>query len=243
MEQVSPAALVTGGSGGIGRAVALRLSSDGYHVIIHYRANESGAEAVRRQIRAQGGSAEVCQFDVNDRKAAASALEGLLARHTVRVAVLCAGVRSDEAMVFMTEEQWDGVLSANLSAFYVVVKPIVKQMLLHRAGRIIAISSTSGEAGLRGQVNYCAAKAGIIGAVKALALECAKRNVLVNAITPGFIETDMTAEMNREEMIGRIPLNRLGTPEDVAAAASFLASPGAGYITGQVLRVNGGIYM
>lgn len=238
-----PSALVTGAGRGIGRAIALRLARDGYHVVVNFRANAKEAETTLQQIIAEGGSAELCPFDVVDRKAAAIALDGLLARLTVHVVVLCAGVRSDEALVFMNEEQWDTVLNTNLSAFYTVVKPIVKHMLLNRGGRVIAISSTSGEAGLAGQVNYCAAKAGIIGAVKALALECAKRNVLVNAVSPGFIDTEMLSGMDPKDIVARIPLKRMGTPAEVAAAVSFLASPEAGYITGQVIRVNGGIYM
>ncbi|HEX7510171.1 MAG TPA: 3-oxoacyl-ACP reductase FabG [Chitinivibrionales bacterium] len=243
MAQTGHAALVTGGSGGIGRAIALRLAKDGYHVIVHFHAQADSAGAVAGQIVGEGGSAELCQFDVTDRDAVSSAMEGLLSRHTLHVAVLCAGVHKDEAMVFMTGEQWDEVLETNLVSFFAVVKPIVKQMALNRTGRIIAISSTSGEAGMRGQVNYSAAKAGIIGAVKALALECAKRGVLVNAISPGFIDTEMLTGMPKADIIGKIPLNRLGTPREVAAAASFLASPDSSYITGQVLRVNGGSYM
>jgi|MGYP001591887036 3-oxoacyl-[acyl-carrier protein] reductase len=237
------AALITGGSRGIGRAIALRLAKDGYHAIINFRVNTAEAQRTLQLIVNDGGSAELSQFDVVDRKAAATALEGLLARYTVEVLVLCAGIRRDEALVFMNEDQWDSVLDTNLSSFYTVVKPVVQQMLLNRNGRIIAISSTSGESGVQGQVNYCAAKAGIIGAMKALALECAKRNVLVNAITPGFIETEMLSGMDRKALAQTIPLKRLGTPEEVAATVSFLASSGAGYITGQVIRVNGGIYL
>jgi 3-oxoacyl-[acyl-carrier protein] reductase len=143
----------------------------------------------------------------------------------------------------MDEDQWDNVLSTNLNSFYAVARPVVKHMLLNRSGRIIVISSTSGETGLAGQVNYSAAKAGLIGAVKALALECARRGVLVNAVTPGFIDTGMTDGLNIQEIKGKIPLNRLGTPEEVASAVSFLASPDSSYITGQVIRVNGGVYL
>jgi 3-oxoacyl-[acyl-carrier protein] reductase len=157
--------------------------------------------------------------------------------------VFCAGIRADELLVFMNDDQWDGVIAANLDGFYNVAKPVVKHMALNRSGRIIVISSTSGESGLIGQVNYSAAKAGLIGAVKALSLECAKRGVLVNAITPGYIDTGMTSGLNTDEIKSRIPLNRLGSPEEVASVASFLASSGSSYITGQVIRVNGGVYL
>jgi 3-oxoacyl-[acyl-carrier protein] reductase len=143
----------------------------------------------------------------------------------------------------MTEEHWDNVLATDLLSFHGVVKPVVKQMVLNRQGRIIVVSSTSGESGLPGQVNYSAAKAGLIGAVKALALECAKRNVLVNAVTPGFIETEMTVALKTKELVQRIPMARVGKPEEVASVVSFLASPGASYITGQAIGINGGIYM
>ncbi len=157
--------------------------------------------------------------------------------------MLCAGIRQDELLVFMSEEQWDSVIDTNLSSFYGVVKPIVRHMIPSRAGRVIVISSTSGESGLIGQVHYAAAKAGLIGATRSLARECAKKNVLVNAVTPGFIETGMTQDVNKKELVKKVPLNRFGKPEEVAAAVSFLASDDAGYITGQVLRVNGGAYM
>jgi 3-oxoacyl-[acyl-carrier protein] reductase len=236
-------ALITGASGGIGRAISLRLAKDGYHIIVNYHANEIEAQATASQIVNQGGSAELCPFDVSDRAATAAALKDVLAKHTLRVVILAAGVRHDEALVFMNDDQWDEVIGVNLNSFYAVVKPIVQQMLLNRDGRIIALSSTSGESGLAGQVNYAAAKAGVIGAIKSLALECAKRNVLVNAIAPGFIETGMLEGMDRKETAAAIPMKRLGRPDEVAAVASFLASADASYITGQVIRVNGGIYL
>jgi 3-oxoacyl-[acyl-carrier protein] reductase len=159
------------------------------------------------------------------------------------VLVLSAGIRHDELLIFMSDDQWDSVLNTNLSSFYAVAKPVVRHMMLNRTGRIIAISSTSGESGLAGQVNYSAAKAGLVGAVKALARECAKRDVLVNAVTPGFIATDMTENVNEKKLLQNVPLNRPGTPEEVAAAVSFFASDDASYITGQVIGVNGGVYM
>jgi 3-oxoacyl-[acyl-carrier protein] reductase len=243
MADTKPVALVTGASRGIGRAIALRLARDGYHIVINFRSNTIEAQATLGLICDNGGSAELCGFDVADRKATGAALTDLLTKHTLQALVLCAGIRRDELLVFMDEDQWDNVLSTNLNSFYAVARPVVKHMLLNRSGRIIVISSTSGETGLAGQVNYSAAKAGLIGAVKALALECARRGVLVNAVTPGFIDTGMTDGLNIQEIKGKIPLNRLGTPEEVASAVSFLASPDSSYITGQVIRVNGGVYL
>jgi Dehydrogenases with different specificities (related to short-chain alcohol dehydrogenases) len=243
MTDKKPVALVTGASRGIGRAIALRLARDGYHVIINFRSNVLEAQATLKQICDKGGSGELCQFDVADRKATGAALADLLTKHTLKALVLCAGVHQDELLIFMNEDQWDNVLSVNLNSFYAVVKPVVKHMVLNRSGRIIVISSTSGETGLPGQVNYSAAKAGLIGAVKALALECARRGVLVNAVTPGYIDTGMTDGLNLQEIKAKIPLNRLGTSAEVASAVSFLASPDSSYITGQVIRVNGGIYL
>jgi 3-oxoacyl-[acyl-carrier protein] reductase len=237
-------AIVTGGSRGIGRAISIRLAADGYHVVINYRSNTEEAQKTLDTITSAGGSAELCPFDVTDRAAAGAAMAGLLSRHQhVEVLVFCAGIRYDELLIFMTEEHWDAVLATNLLCFHAIVKPVTKHMVLNRKGRIIVISSTSGESGLPGQVNYAAAKAGLIGAVKALALECAKRNVLVNAVTPGFIETEMTEALAKKELVQRIPMARVGKPEEVAGVVSFLASGDASYITGQVIGINGGIYM
>ncbi len=235
-------ALVTGGSRGIGRAVSQRLARDGFHVVINYRSNHGEAQKTLESITGSGGSAELCPFDVTDKTAVAAALEPLLERSPVHTLVFSAGVHEDNLLVFMSEEQWERVLTTNLQCFYYVVKPVVKQMLLKRAGRVIVISSTSGESGVAGQVNYAAAKAGVIGAAKSLALECAKRGVLVNAVTPGFIKTAMVESMDAKQLSARIPLGRLGEPEEVAGVVSFLASDDSSYITGQVLRVNGGVY-
>ena len=243
MTNSKPIALVIGASGGIGRAIAERLALDGHHVIINFHSGEVRAEGVLASIVRAKGSGELCPFDVTDRNAVGGAMAELMAKHTLSVLVFCAGVRADELLVFMSDDQWDGVLAANLDGFYNVAKPVVKHMALNRSGRIIVISSTSGESGLAGQVNYSAAKAGLIGAVKALSLECAKRGVLVNAITPGYIDTGMTSGLDTEEIKSRIPLNRFGRPEEVASVASFLASSDSSYITGQVIRVNGGVYL
>jgi 3-oxoacyl-[acyl-carrier protein] reductase len=235
-------ALVTGGSRGIGRAISQRLARDGFHVIVNYRSNHDEAEATCRAIAEAGGSAERCAFDVTDKEAVAAALTPLLEKHALHTLVFNAGIHHDSLLVFMSEEQWEQVLRTNLTSFYYVVRPVVKQMLLARAGRVVVVSSTSGESGVAGQVNYAAAKAGLIGAAKSLALECAKRGVLVNAVTPGFIRTEMTEKMDQKQLAGRVPLARLGEPAEVAAAVSFLASEDSSYVTGQVIRVNGGVY-
>jgi len=236
-------ALVVGGSRGIGRAICLRLARDGFYVAINYRSNTFEAEKTLADIREAGGDGRLCPFDITDRTAARTALDSLLGSLTIETLVMSAGVRSDQLLIFMTDAQWDEVIDTNLRSFHTIVRPVVKQMLLDRKGRIIVISSTSGQSGLPGQVHYAATKAGLIGAVKALAQECAKRNVLVNAVTPGFIETDMTGDMDRSQVTARIPMTRFGTAAEVASVVSFLASPDSSYVTGQVIAVNGGIYM
>ncbi len=235
--------LVIGGGRGIGRAVSVRCARDGYHVIINYRANTDEATVTLKTITDAGGSAELRQFDIVNSAATARSIAELLAVRPVDALVHCAGIRRDELLVFMQEEQWDEVLDTNLKSFYRIVRPVVKEMLLRRQGRIVVISSTSGQAGLPGQVHYSAAKAGLIGAVKALALECAKRNVLVNAVAPGFIATDMTGDVHVKEFVKRIPLQRFGGAEEVASVVAFLLSDDSSYMTGQVVAVNGGIYL
>jgi len=238
-------ALVTGGSRGIGKAITERLAKDGFHVIINFRSNSTEAQATLDSVIENNGSAELAQFDIADREAVSKAMAAICERHadSLHTLVLCAGIRHDDLLIFMSPENWDKVLTTDLMSFYSVVKPFVRHLLLNRAGRIIVISSTSGESGLPGQVNYSAAKAGLIGATKALASECAKRNVLVNAVTPGFIDTDMLDPAKTKEMAARVPLGRVGHPHEVASVVSFLASNESSYITGQVIRVNGGIYM
>ncbi|MGA3174468.1 MAG: 3-oxoacyl-ACP reductase FabG [Syntrophorhabdales bacterium] len=236
-------ALVTGGSRGIGRAISLRLARDGFHVVINYIRDRNEAKRTLTTIIMNGGSAELSQFDVSDVDAVQSSLGDIMARHQIDVLVLNAGIRKDGLLALMTDRQWREVIEVNLLSFLSIVKPVVRQMLLNRHGSVIVISSTSAQAGLPGQANYAASKAGLIGATKSLALECAKRNVLANVVAPGYIETDMTKDVDRQRILASVPMQRLGRPEEVAGVVSFLASEEARYITGQVIAVNGGAYM
>lgn len=239
-----PLALVTGASRGIGAACARALGKDGFHVLVHYLQQAEQAAQVVDEIAAVGGSAETLQFDIGDTQAAAGALEALQeSRGALAGLVLNAGIRMDALLAMMLPEEWHKVMAVNLDGFYNVTKSVVKGMLLARQGRIVAITSVSGQTGMAGQVNYAASKAGLIGAVKALAREVGKRNITVNAVAPGYIETDMLAGLDPSRLVGQIPLGRVGRPDEIAAAVSFLISPAAGYITGHVLSVNGGIYL
>ena len=240
---MSNSVLVTGSSRGIGKAIALRLARDGFDVVLHCRSGRAEAEAVAQQIVAMGRAARVLQFDIGDRAAAAAALEADIAAHGCYYGVVCnAGVARDNAFPAMSGEDWDIVLQTNLDGFYNVLNPLVMPMVQRRKpGRIVTMASVSGLIGNRGQVNYSAAKAGIIGATKALALELAKRAITVNCVAPGLIETDMISEVPLDEALKLIPARRVGTPEEVAAAVSFLVGAEAGYITRQVISVNGGM--
>ena len=236
-------ALVTGASRGIGRAVAVALAADGCHVLINFRSRQPAAEETLALIQRAGGTGELSPFDVADATASEQAIAKILQTHQrIDVLVNNAGIRHDSLLVFMQPEQWAQVLATNLNSFFNVTKPVAKQMALQRRGRIVSIASTAGQTGVAGQTNYAAAKAGVIGASKALACEVAKRGVTVNVLAPGFIETEMTKDMPRDQMLAQIPAGRLGKPEEVAAAAVFLCSEIAGYITGAVLNINGGIY-
>ncbi len=235
--------LVTGSSRGIGKAIALRLARDGYDIVVHCRSGRDEADAVAREIEAMGRSARVLQFDIGAREAAAAALAADIEQHGCYYGVVCnAGVARDNAFPAMSGEDWDIVLQTNLDGFYNVLNPLVMPMVQRRkAGRIVTLASVSGLIGNRGQVNYSAAKAGIIGATKALALELAKRAITVNCVAPGLIETDMISDVPMEEALKMIPARRVGKPEEVAAAVSFLIGADAAYVTRQVISVNGGM--
>ncbi|MDM3869844.1 3-oxoacyl-ACP reductase FabG [Porticoccus sp. W117] len=235
--------LVTGSSRGIGRAVALKLASDGYDLVIHHRNSADAAEDVRAAIAAMGREARILRFDVSDRAATEAALLADVEQHGAYYGVVCnAGIARDNAFPSLTGDEWDQVLHTNLDSFYNVLNPLVMPMIRRREpGRVVTMSSVSGVMGNRGQVNYSAAKAGIIGATKALALELAKRNITVNCVAPGLIETEMLGELPVDEISKIIPCRRLGKPEEVASAVSFLMSEGAAYITRQVISINGGM--
>ena len=235
--------LVTGASKGIGRAIAERLAQDGFAVLVHYGRDSAGAEASLAAINAAGGEGRLLTFDTGDRVACREVLEADMAAHgTYYGAVLNAGIARDNAFPAMSDEDWDAVLDTNLNGFYNVLRPIVMPLVsARRGGRIVALSSVSGLIGNRGQVNYSAAKAGIIGAVKALAVELAKRNITVNCVAPGLIATQMTEQLPLEQVVEAIPMRRMGRVGEVASVVSFLCSDGAGYVTRQVISVNGGM--
>lgn len=236
--------LVTGSSRGIGRAIALRLARDGFDVVVHCRTRIDEAESVAAEVRALGRTARCLQFDVADRARAAGLIGADLEKHGAYYGVVCnAGLAHDAAFPAMSEEAWDSVIRSNLDAFYNVLQPVVMPMVRRRApGRIVTLSSVSGLIGNRGQVNYSAAKAGVIGATKALAVELAKRSITVNCVAPGLIETDLAQEHAPvEEILKAIPAQRMGTVDEVAAVVSFLLSAGAAYVTRQVIAVNGGL--
>ncbi|MGF6850687.1 3-oxoacyl-[acyl-carrier protein] reductase [Chitinophaga sp. W3I9] len=238
-------ALVTGGSRGIGRAVCIKMAEAGYHVLINYKGNEAAALETLEAVKAKGSTGELIPFNVGDAAEVQQVLGGWVENNKdqqIEVLVNNAGIREDSLMFWMNEAQWSNVLNISLNGFFNVTKQVLNGMLLKRYGRIINMVSLSGIKGLPGQTNYSAAKAGVIGATKALAQEVAKRGVTVNAVAPGFIKTDMTAELNEKELAAQVPMNRFGTAEEVADAVAFLASRSAGYITGEILNINGGLH-
>lgn len=237
-------ALVTGGSRGIGRAVCLKLADLGYPVLINYRTDRKAAEETKSRIETNGGQAELLCFDVSDGQAVGQTLSAWIEAHPddyIAVLVNNAGIRRDNLLFWMTDDEWNDVLHTNLNGVFLISRLLVKYMMNQRFGRIINMVSVSGVKGMAGQTNYSASKAGIIGITKALALETAKRKVTVNAVAPGFIETDMTKDMNQSELKKSIPAERFGKPEEVADLVGFLASENAAYITGQIISISGGI--
>ena len=238
-------ALITGASRGIGRAVALSLAEQ-YSIIINYHSNSECAQEVKQLIEEKGGHAELLPFDVADPKAIEAAIDRWEAAHPdefISVLVNNAGIRRDNVMFMMSEDDWHSVLDTNMNGFFYITRRLLKHMMPRRhGGRIINMTSLSGLKGMPGQVNYSAAKAALIGATKALAQEVAPRNITVNAVAPGFIQTDMTKELPEDELKTLIPVGRFGKPEEVAAVVAFLASDAAAYVTGEVINVNGGLY-
>ena len=240
---MSKTVLVTGSSRGIGRAIALRLAKDGYDLALHCRSRRDEAEQVATQVAALGRQVRILQFDISDRAATRAILEDDVATAGCYYGVVCnAGIARDNAFPALSDDDWDEVLRTNLDGFYNVLHPLVIPMVqARRPGRIVTLASISGLVGNRGQVNYSAAKGGVIAATKALAVELAKRQITVNCVAPGLIQTDMVNEMVVEEALKSIPLRRVGRPEEVAATVSFLLSEDAAYITRQVISVNGGL--
>lgn len=236
-------ALITGASRGIGAAIAVRLAEAGYDIWLNYRSNHEAAQATAARVRDLDRECTLVPFDVSDASATGEALESVMKDRCPYILVNNSGINRDGLLFWMSRENWKDVLDVSLDGFYHVTSRVVGLMMQKKRGRIVNIVSTSGQTGMPGQVNYSAAKAGLIGATRALAKEVARSGVLVNAVSPGFIETDMTKDLPKTEILKMIPLHRFGTCEEVAAAVAFLCSDEASYMTGQVLNVNGGIYM
>lgn len=234
-------ALIVGGSRGIGRAIALRLARSGFDTWVTYRGNRAAAESVKGEIEGIGRSCETLAFDVSDFEETRAALEERSEERPPDAVVFNAGITRDNLLMWMSKEDWDAVLSTNLDGFYNVMRSVLFSMLRVRRGRIVTVSSASGQTGHPGQVNYSASKSGLIGASKALAREVGKRNIIVNVVAPGMIETDMTDNVPKDKILPLIPLQRLGSTEDVAAVVDFLCSEENMYIHGQVIGINGGL--
>ncbi len=238
-------ALVTGGSGAIGKAICEKLAEMGYHILINYNSNKQKAEETLRSVEAHGSSGEIIQFDVSDDEAVANAINGWKEKNSdayISVLVNNAGITKDNLMLWMEKHEWHQVINTSLNGFYNVTSGLLKDMAINKFGRIINVVSLSGIKGLPGQTNYSAAKAGIIGATKALAQEMGRKKVTVNAVAPGYIQSEMTKDLDEKQLKKLIPVNRFGKAEEVADLVAFLASEKAGYITGEVISINGGIY-
>ncbi len=238
-------ALITGGSRGIGRAIAVKLAEEGYNILVNYKSNDEEAKKTAGMIQSRNVKAELLKFDVSKKEEVDNILGSWLENNKeniIEILINNAGIREDALMIWMTEDQWRNVLGSSLDAFYYVSRHVLNGMLANKFGRIVNIVSLSGLKGMPGQTNYSAAKAGVIGATKALAQEVARRGVTVNAVAPGFIRTDMTQDLNEQELKNLIPMKRFGEPDEVADAVVFLASRKASYITGEVMSINGGLY-
>ncbi|MEZ5046319.1 MAG: 3-oxoacyl-ACP reductase FabG [Chitinophagaceae bacterium] len=239
-------ALVTGASRGIGRAICLKLAEMGYSILINYKGNEIEAKTTQSLCEEKGVEAQLLKFDVANKEDIQETLQAWIDSNKdqacIEILINNAGIRQDTLMTFMSDEQWQTVLDTSLQGMFFVTRAVLNPMLLNRYGRVINVVSLSGLKGMAGQVNYSAAKAGMIGATKALAQEIAKRNITVNAVAPGFVASDMTADLDQKELSKIIPMKRFGLPEEVADLVGFLASKSASYITGQVISINGGLY-
>ena len=236
-------ALIVGGSRGIGRAIALRLAQSGFAIWLTYKSNHDAAHQVKAEIEKTGMTCELIPFDVSSYEETVVALSARVEENAPHVLVYNAGITKDNLLLWMKKEEWDTVLSTNLDGFFNVTRTVLFSMLKEKRGRVVVISSTAGQIGQAGQVNYSASKAGLIGAAKALAREVGKKKVYVNVVAPGFIETDMTENLAKEQILTLIPVNRFGRPEDVASVVNFLCTEEDMYIHGQVIGVNGGISM